>query len=498
MVAQTNCKSKPLRTSMKREVSRRSLSNRRRPSNYSVTLWPEHVAPVEQILSSEATAVFAEQRTGKTFMTMGAMERLPRENLAAVIVCLLTNRDSTWRDKLAEFLPWLNVTSDWDEFKKLPFPKAFLVHFDALPGVVSKIKRATRWLTFAVIDEAHRIKARGSAWSRAAAKLAGIPKRVILTGTPIEKQPKDLWAQFRFLMPGLLGHKWAEFEKEYIDLPVIDWKKYRWGSSEWQSAMLRFRIMRSKAKFKRGAIHKLIQRIKPYCIRLTKRDVGIREAVIHRIDVPLVGPQRSLYHKMKKTSVIRLPDGSRSMAPLKITNIMKRRQIASGFVFDDDEVSHTVGRSKLLRLMSLARKLPKPIVIFAVFKPEIDQIVSTLQAEHYDVIAVHGKVNKKLRPDIWRSFQRAQWDFIVCQLRTGGIGVDLWKARYGIFHSISHSSIDFDQAKSRLDSKLYDKPAEFFVLNGQDTIDEDLYDMVVEKGLGAEQVLSRLKKGNVR
>lgn len=497
-MAQTNSKSKPLETSTKREVSRRSLSNRRRQSNYSVTLWPEHVAPVEQILSSEATAVFAEQRTGKTFMTMGVLERLPRENLAAVIVCLLTNRDTTWRDKLAEFLPWLNVTSDWEEFKKLPFPKAFLIHFDMLPKVASKLKRATRWLTFCAIDEAHRLKARGSAWSRAAAKLSGIAKRVILTGTPIEKQPKDLWAQFRFLMPGLLGETWADFENEYIDLPKIDWKKYRWGSSEWQQAMLRFRIMRSKAKFKRGAIRKLTQTIKPYCVRLTKQDVGIKAPIVHKIDVPLVGPQKQLYHKMKRTSVIKLPDGSRAMAPLKITNIIKRRQIASGFVFDDDEVSHTVGRSKLLRLRSLVRKLPKPIVVFAVFRPEIDAIEQCLVAEGYDVIAVHGKVSKKLRPDIWRRFQKAQWDVIVCQTRTGGIGVDLWKARRGIFHSLSHSSIDFDQAKSRLDTKHYEDPAEFFVLCGKGTIDEDLYDMVVEKGLGADQVLSKLKKGDVR
>jgi len=498
MVARTNSKSKLSPTLTKPEGSQRSLSNRRRQSNYSVTLWPEHVAPVEQILSSEATAVLAEQRTGKTFMTMGALERLPREDLAAVIVCLLTNRDSTWRDKLSEYLPWLNVTSDWEEFKKLPFPKALLVHYDVLPGVAAKIKRATRWLTFCVLDEAHRIKDRGTAWSRAAAKLSGIPKRVILTGTPIEKQPKDLWAQFRFLLPGLLGDSWKDFEEEYLDLPVIDWKRYRWGSKEWEGMMLKARIMRGKAKFKRGELHQFIRTIKPHCVRLTKQDVGIKPPIVHQVIVPLLGEQRRVYEKMRDTGVVRLPTGERSMAPLKITNIMKCRQIANGFLFDDEGECHEVGRSKLLKLVSLVRRLPKPVVIFAVFRPEVDRILRAMQAEGYDAIAVHGKVSKKLRPDIWRKFQKAQWDVIVCQQRTGGVGVDLWKSRYGIFHSLAHSFIDFDQAKSRLDTKFYEDPAEFFVLCGQDTIDEDLYDMVVEKGMDADQVLRKLKKGGSR
>ncbi len=445
-------------------------------------------------MSREASALFFEQRTGKTYITLRVLKRLHRPSLAAVLVVLLNNKDSTWRDKIAEFLPWLNVTSDWEEYKRLPFPKLLLVHFEELHTIAGKLKNP-KWISFVAIDEAHRLKARGSRQSRAAAKLyrAG-RKRLIMTGTPIEKHPKDLWAQFRFLEPSLFG-SWKTFEEEFLNFAHIDMSDVKPGTERWKLKIMQQGMLRSRATFREDMLPELLDRIKPYAMRLKKTDVGIIEPQIIKTLVTIEGRQRELYDHMKKHGVIRLGGGKRAIAPMTVTNIIKRRQLASGFVYDDEDQPHAIGDAKLTKLLRLFERLPKPIAIFAVFTPEIIMISEALKVLGYDIAVMTGETKKADRAPILRAFQRAQYDGIVLQTRVGGTGVDLWKANYAIAHSISHSSIDFDQMKSRLDARGKEKAAKIFILCGRATIDEDLYDMVVEKGLTSEEVLKELKKG---
>lgn len=459
-----------------------------------IKLWPEQKKASDFVLANQEVALFFEQRVGKTYITLDVLERMSRDKLAVVLVCFLNNKTSTWSDKIKEFLPWLTVTESWEEFKKLPFPKLYLLHFEELHTVATKIKRgAQRWITFGIIDEAHRLKGRGSRLSRAAAKLADIPKKLILTGTPIEKQPKDLWGQFRFLKPSLFG-TYKEFEDEYMDFKRIDMEGVQPGTARWQLKIMKQGMLRQRAKFKQEKIPELVKLLKPYSMRLEKEDVGILRPQIMKVTVPLEGRQQVIYDQMKKHNVVRLR-GRRVMAPLAVTAIMKRRQIASGFIYDDDENCHHIGDAKLVKLISLFERLPKPVVVFTAFKPDHELIIETLTDLGYDIAGVSGATRRSLRTEIWRSFQRAQYDGLVCQVRTGGVGVDLWKSDYAIVHSMGHSSIDFNQMASRLDNINKRVAARIYVLCGKSTIDEDLYDMIVDKGMTSKEVLDQLKQG---
>lgn len=471
----------------------------------SLKLWGEQEEIYRFLVDLPAGALFGEQRTGKTFITLALLRKLAGapidlttgkgNDFCGVLLCLLNNRDSTWKDKLREYLPWLNATEDWEAFKKMPCPRLFLIHFEAFPRMIKKLVKY-RKINWMAIDEAHRISNRGTKQSRAASRMSWVPRRLILTGTPIEKQPVDLFGQFRFLLPELFGKNWEEFEEEYMEFPKLDFRHAPKGSALWQKKILQQRILRSRATFKTEKLSQLIDLLKPYSRRVTKKEVGILEPEVHKVVVPLLGKQRRLYEQMEKSSVIDLGGGRRVLAGLEVTNIMKQRQIASGFVYDDEGELHDLGEAKLRRLKYLVKKLPKPLVVFTAFRPDNDRITRELQEMGLDVIAVHGQVKKRLRPDIWRAFQKTQYDVIVCQIKTGGVGVDLWKANYGIVHSMGHSFIDFDQAKSRMDSRDKKKPAQIFVLCGANTVDEAIYDLVIVKRLNGEEVLSKLKRRN--
>ena len=59
---------------------------------------------------------------------------------------------------------------------------------------------------YIVLDESQNIKNNDSLTFRSVIQLQG-KHRIALTGTPIENSLKDLWAQFRFLQPDLLGEE---------------------------------------------------------------------------------------------------------------------------------------------------------------------------------------------------------------------------------------------------------------------------------------------------
>lgn len=496
MVKQVRSKSKQSAITAKPAGLPQSSSSLKKQLGELIELWPAQDLAKNFVLERDASALFFEQRTGKTFITMKVLDEMPAQDLAVVLVAFLGNKESTWADKLQQYLPWLNVTSDWDTFKALPFPKLFLIHFETLHTYAAKLKNAAKtWLNFAIIDEAHKLKARGSRVSRAAARLSSVRKRLILTGTPMDKQPKDLWAQFRFLLPSLFG-TWKEFEERFMDVKKISMEGVMKGSARWQVKIMQQGMLRSRAPFKKELMPQFLKLIKPYALRLEKEEVGIKRAKLIKVSVPISGEQQRVYRDMKKHSVVHLGDGRRAMAPLTVTNIIKRRQIASGFIYDDDGECIHVGTAKLDKLVRLFHRLPKPIAVFAMFRPEIDLISETLKREGYEIATVDGRTKKKARPDIWRSFQKAQLDGVVCQIRTGGVGVDMWKSSSGIVHSIGYSWIDFDQMTSRLDAIGKETSAKIYILCGAATIDEDLYDMVVVKNLDANEVLKQLKKGS--
>src|SRR5690606_13471749 len=67
-----------------------------------------------------------------------------------------------------------------------------------------------------VLDESHRIKSPGSRVSLYCTALGKrVPYRMALTGTPAHNSPLDVYAQYRFLDPGIFGTNFSAFRNRY-------------------------------------------------------------------------------------------------------------------------------------------------------------------------------------------------------------------------------------------------------------------------------------------
>lgn len=461
-----------------------------------ISLWPAQQKVFDWAKDREASALLMDTRTGKTFVSLKLIEHCMStdDEFVGLLVCLLNNKESTWVKHSSDHLPELQVFTDLDEFKGTSGHRLLLVHFEELPKVIDKLVKYKK-LNWACVDEAHRANNPGSKQSRAIARLHWVPRRIILTATPMEKKPTDFFGQFKFLDPSVLGTNKSKFEDEWLEWKKLDFDQFvgmKKGGPAWQQKMMQQRILKSKAKFKEERLGEFVALLEPYCIRVDKVDVGIipPEVISHKMKFG--GAHMARYDAMKKEAVLQIGD-TEILAQLPATRVMKLRQLACGFVYDEEGELHWLSSKKIREAIDLFESLPKPVVIFSAFIPEVIRLHTELEKRGYDVGLVYGKTRKRDRPGLWAQFQRGELDAIVCQIGAGGVGVDLWKANNGIITSLPYSSIIVDQAKARMDSRDKQQAARIFVLIAEKSIDEDLLDLVLMKGQTTKQVLKHLR-----
>jgi SNF2 family DNA or RNA helicase len=463
---------------------------------------------VEAILSTDGFAALFAQRTGKTWVT-GVVLTIEKDvSLDVLLVGPLTNLESTWGKFLRERLPWYSVHRDlksYDEHRK-KYPnkhRVLLLNPEQVTPIRDKLRRR-KWDRF-IWDEAQRLKNRTSQSSRDAAHIAKSAKRrLALTGTPMDLDPKDLWAIMRFVDINVLGDGWGEFEDHFLVKPSIDLSK-KMGVIQRQKMMLAYQIAKRKAPMREDRLDEFAELVSPHVMRISKEDAGITPARVHKVRFDLDPQEERRYRKLEKSMVVKVK-GQTIKTPLKITQIGKLQQITGGYIKDEDGEVHWIGTTKRRILRKLINEqidgafgCTEPFVVFCKYTHEVHMLYRILERMDLGPGAkLWGKVKDlkkdKRRTNMLLGFQRGDFNWMVCQQRTGGVGVDLYRARKAFVYSMGHSFIDFDQMLSRLDFLEQFEPADFFLLMVRKSIDTDIVVSVERKKSITETFYGRLTR----
>ena len=323
-----------------------------------------------------------------------------------------------------------------------------------------------------ILDEAQTVK---NAASRSADAVRRIQARhrLCMTGTPLENNLGELWAQFDFLMPGFLGDM-----RSFSRL----WRKPIEVNGETLRAQL------------------LARRVRPFILRRRKQDVAselpARTEVIKRLR--LQGKQRELYESVRVAAdeqVRRILkrkgfDGSQITildALLKLRQVCCDPQLLKGQNLPPD-----MERAKLDMLMDMLPALvaeERRILVFSQFTEMLELIAGMLTEQGLPYLMLTGKTVATKRATVVTQFQDKQAPIMLVSLKAGGVGLNLTAADTIIHMDPWWNPAVEEQANARAHRIGQDKAVFIYKLLIEGSIEERILDLQARKASLAEGVL---------
>lgn len=309
-----------------------------------------------------------------------------------------------------------------------------------------------------VLDESQNIKNSDSLTFRSAIQLRG-HQRIVLTGTPIENSLKDLWSQFNFLQPGLLGEE-SEFNKQYIN-------SIKQGDT------------RSDVRL-RELIH-------PFILRRSKSEVApelppLTEEVIY---CGMSQEQDTIYQQEKnglRNVLLQISNNKEKHQPLTVLNgILRLRQLACHpqMVFADSFANS--GKMELIiNTFETLRSEGHKVLIFSSFVKHLELIADEFEKRSWSYALLTGATTK--RPEEIAKFADTEKiQAFLISLKAGGVGLNLTQADYVFIIDPWWNPAAEAQAISRAHRMGQEKQVIAYRFITQDSIEEKIMTLQEEK-----------------
>lgn len=265
---------------------------------------------------------------------------------------------------------------------------------------------------YVVLDESQAIK-NPDAQTTKAVQLLKSKNRLILSGTPVQNNTFDLFAQFNFLNPGLLGNK--EFYKTEFANPI---DKYSDAD---------------KSKHLRKLIY-------PFLLRRTKEEVAkdLPDKTETILWCQLSKEQRSVYEDYKNYYRSMLmkkieEEGMGKAGMYVLEGLLRLRQICdSPQLLKDPEVTtaQSVKAEELLREIEENTGNHK-LLVFSQFTEMLHLIQTTLEQKNISHCYLDGSTPAEKRKHQVDAFQNDEnIKIFLISLKAGGVGLNLTAADY--------------------------------------------------------------------
>lgn len=433
---------------------RASLTNLSEPAS-RLPWWPHQTAAfwfIRKLFDAgfRGVGLFSELGTGKSKVAVGLADALA----ANMILCVGPRSASlVWHREFRKhavrdyqiILPDIDVSVEerlrrvQTRLRRTSLPKVIIINYDAIwrPPFGSWVLDQTWDLVIA--DELHRIKSPKSKVSLFMAELRDRARyRVGLTGTPLHHRPLDIWAQYRFLEPGVFGLDYWAFQRRYSSV-----QKGR-------------RLYQHEEEFTR----------KLYSISFRATDVLQLPEVVHKHVYGELREAAQLYRAVERDIIAEVKSGAITIKNA-LVRLTRLQQITSGHVRDDGGNLQVVGREKEELFDDVLTDLPaEPIVVFCEFHYDLDRVAHVCKKHRLKCAELSG------RKDELAAWLRGDADVLAVQMRTGSQSIDLTRARYAIYYSFGLSLGDYEQSLKRVHRAGQTRPVTYVHLIMDHTIDE--------------------------
>lgn len=441
------------------------------------SLYPEQAVVVAKAITLKRYGFFCETGTGKTRMALAALSEL---GVRALVVCPLS-LINVWikeGEKINVKLESLRYsTSNKKRIKKT-------TNREEGHGVINyeqfkKFKEEDfEGYSALVIDESAKLKDPGSQITKFCCNVSkAFDHAFLLSGTPAPNSPLEFWGQSFVINPEILGDNYYRFRRTYAVACGFENRN--------------FYVSPEKRQI-------IAERLAPHCSYLKKEEiVNLPEKVFEEIDVDLSKEEADKYIDMLREKILMFKDAT-VIAPNIITEIMKLRQITSGFVYinaDGDLKPLSVGASKLSALDDLLESIGnEQAIVFTNFREEVNSIWKRRQ----DVACIFGGQTDEERTSEVAAFQQGVKRVLVANIEAAARGFTFVNAKYIIFFSHSWSNELFSQAQDRIHRIGQKRKCTYYILNalahGKRTIDHKIWRALQKKSTVQDEMLEMIKE----
>lgn len=251
------------------------------------------------------------------------------------------------------------------------------------------------------------------------------PFRRVLDGAPVAEGADELYSQFKFLDPRIIGHDtWTGFKAEYCE---IGWFKEIKGYKN---------------------LDQLREKIDPYSFRVLADDCLDLPARVYKTWAFDLGKEeRRIFDELRAEGLAYFSDLEELdenypedftptlEAHLALVKNLRLQQIASGWWPADNRTSpiEEGNPSRAKALLTLLQAAPGKALIFSRFRADIELIKAMLGKE---AVTYYGGTSEEERAEAKRRFMNdPRVLYLIGQPRSAGIGHTLTAAKHVIFYS---------------------------------------------------------------
>lgn len=446
------------------------LYQKGQPEILTEFIFPEKTMKADKAGQLSLFADDMEEKTEKVSVSLP----LSREMLSASLVVLPTSLLHNWMREIKKFS---NLTvyeySSSNRTRSRDIAQIFR-HYNIILTTYGVLRNDIEYLQnysfeYVVLDESQYIKNPDSLIYRTVLALKS-KHRLALTGTPIENSLKDLWAQFNFINPGLLGS--AESFRNNFIVPIT-----KEGNTRMESRLQRL--------------------IQPFFLRRTKDQVApelppLTEEVLY---CEMTARQNEAYKKEKNMLRNTLLAASESESKhtntfMALQGITRLRLLANHpqMVYPNfNEVS-----GKMEQIMQYYEQIMQSghkVLIFSSFVKYLKLLATAFDKEGWKYAMLTGQTLNR-EDEIRRFSDDKTISCFFISLKAGGVGLNLTEADYVFIIDPWWNPAAEMQAVSRAHRIGQDKQVIVYRFITSDTIEEKISKLQEDKSLLAQTFIT--------
>ena len=352
---------------------------------------------------------------GKTLQTISFLQYVKEKYPAStqLVVCP-TSLIFNWENELQKFCPTLKFHIHYGSQRELK--ETHFNEFDIVLTTYGVVRNDARELSgflwqYVILDESQAIKNPDARVTRAMKELRAV-NRVILSGTPVQNNTSDLYAQFNFLNPGLLGNR-EYFNREFA-VPID-----KLGSQQ-----------------KTKELKKLIY---PFTLRRTKEQVAkdLPDKTVSVLWCTMEAEQRKIYNHYrdgyKKRLLTKIDEEGIGKSGMDVLEALLRlRQICDhpALVEKKEDLQSSVKVEELIREVQENAGSHK-LLVFSQFTQMLQLIREEFEKAGITYCYLDGKTSLNKRKEQVTQFQEDEGiKAFLISLKAGGVGLNLTVADY--------------------------------------------------------------------